>query len=507
MANESPLIAQIQSLQRAIAQNPQDFQAHYHLAHALAAAGRFEEAFAEFEKTLSLNPGYAEAANDLGVLLASHKQWDRAVAALRRAAAANPDYLEAWNNLGNALKETGQLKESAEAYRRTTQLRPDTPQLLEQFAMALSANWEMDEAIATWRKVVAMQPQSVDALVNLGTALHRDGKVDEAIQIYRQGVALKPDLPLAHLNLSLLQLLLGDFKNGWEEHEWRWKVLKTFIPDPPFSQMMWDGSDLQGRRILLHPEGGYGDTIQFVRYAPLVAARGGQVVVGCVPELFRLLQTVEGISELDLAGPALPVFQVHCPMLSLPRVLKTTAETIPAKIPYIFADAHLSERCRKMMPRADGRLKVGLVWSGRAEYDNDFNRSLLLKKYLPLSKIPRVMFFSLQKGPSSKQVEELKSQWPVIDWTSELTDFADTAALIDNLDLVVTVDTAMAHLAGAMGKRVWILLPHMPDWRWLLGRDDTPWYPTMRLFRQDRAGDWETPIGRVAKALGELAGS
>jgi hypothetical protein len=386
-------------------------------------------------------------------------------------------------------------------------LRPDMPQLLEQLAMALSANWEMDEAIEVWRHVAAMKPDSADTLVNLGTALHRDGKVDEALQVYQRVVALKPDLPLAHLNLSLLQLLLGDFKNGWEEHEWRWKVLKTFIPDPPFSQMMWDGSDLNGKRILLHPEGGYGDTIQFVRYAPLVAARGGQVVVGCVPELFRLLQTVEGVTELDLAGPALPVFQVHCPMLSLPRLLKTTAETIPAKIPYIFADSNLSQRCRKMMPPAHGLLKVGLVWSGRAEYDNDFNRSLLLKKYLPLSKVPRTIFFSLQKGPSSKQVEELKNEWPVIDWTSEFTDFADTAALIDNLDLVVTVDTAMAHLAGAMGKRVWVLLPFMPDWRWLLNRDDTPWYPTMRLFRQNRAGDWETPIQRVALAMADLARS
>ncbi len=237
----------------------------------------------------------------------------------------------------------------------------------------------------------------------------------------------------------------------------------------------------------------------------MVAARGGQVVLGCPEELFRLLQTLDGVTELAITGAEIPKFEVQCPLLSLPRVLKTTRNNVPAQVPYLHADPGLSRICRMSLASIPGRIKIGLVWAGRPEYFNDRNRSIPLARFVPLSKVPGAWFCSLQKGKAGEQIQTLPHDWNLTDWTRELQDFAATAALISNLDLIISVDTAMAHLAGALGKPVWVLLPYSPDWRWLMSGKTTSWYPTMRLFRQPTAGDWDTPFAEMENALRELA--
>jgi tetratricopeptide (TPR) repeat protein len=531
----------VAALGQAIKLKPDYVEAYYHLAHALDALSRREQAVAAYRKVLALQPNFAEAANELGVVLAILCKWDDAISAFRQAVQHRKKYVEALNNLGSALMEKGEFQEAVAAFRQSIDAEPQSPaaykhlggallklgrpaesienyqqalarqpdsaEILNLLAVAYTANAQLPQAIDACRKALAISPDFADGHNTLGTVLHKIGDLNGAIAEHEKALAIKPGYPPAILNLSLIHLLQGDFEKGWREYEYRWKVIKTFIPDPPFAQMMWDGSDLKGKRILLHPEGGYGDTIQFVRYAPLVAQRGGQVVIGCVSELFRLLQTLDGVAELHLAGPDLPAFDVHCPLLSLPRVLGTTPQTVPANVPYLHADSQLSRRFQMSLPDVGKKLKVGLVWAGRPEFDNDHNRSIALKKLSPLAKIPGVWFCSLQKGEAGQQIRTLGDGFDVVDWTADLHDFADTAAMIDNLDLIISVDTAMAHLSGAMGKRVWVLLPFVPDWRWILNRNDTPWYPTMRLFRQERAGDWETPIAKMADALRELAGS
>jgi Flp pilus assembly protein TadD len=491
-------------LQRAVELKGDYVEAHYQLAHALGLTGQTDQAIDEYRRALLLRPDFAEAMNDLGVLLATKEDSVGAMAAFRRAVEIRPDYIEALGNLARALHEAKLKTEEIEILRRIIALKPGKDAPFSELTISLAEEGRLDESLVAGRRAVELHPDSAEVYSNLGTTLHRMGRIPEAMQAQARALEIDPESANGHLNMSLLRLLSGDFERGWNEYEWRWRVLKPIIPEPRFSQTMWDGRDIAGRRILLHPEGGYGDTIQFVRYAPLVAARGGQVVLGCPEELFRLMQTLEGVTELAVTGAEIPKFELQCPLLSLPRVLKTKPQNVPANVPYLHADPALAKRCRMTLDGIPARLKVGLVWAGRPEYFNDRNRSIPLARFSGLSKVPGAWFCSLQKGKAGEQMSALPD-WKLTDWTRELRDFADTAALISNLDLIISVDTAMAHLAGAMGKRVWVLLPYAPDWRWLMQGDQTPWYPTMRLFRQPIAGDWDTPFAQMENALRQLA--
>ena len=306
------------------------------------------------------------------------------------------------------------------------------------------------------------------------------------------------------MSLALALLLQGRFAEGWEAYESR-RQIRRIARDPGFVQPFWDGSPLGGRRILLTSEQGFGDTIQFVRYAPLVAARGGRVLLQCKPELKRLLAGQCGIEQVVTPGDATPAFDVWCLLMSLPHLLGTTLQTIPAQVPYLTPDPHLIDKWGKRTAHEPAGLKVGLVWAGGAHNKNDRVRSLSLGALAPLAQVPGVRFYSLQKGAASDQARTPPAGMEMTDWTPELADFADTAALVANLDLVISVDTAVAHLAGAIGKPVWVLLPLSPDFRWLLNRDDSPWYPTVRLFRQPTRGDWASVIERVRRALHQLS--
>ncbi len=307
---------------------------------------------------------------------------------------------------------------------------------------------------------------------------------------------------MAHWNVSLIHLLKGDLETGWAEHEWR---KKTTIESRPreFPQPEWNGQKLNGQTILIHAEQGFGDTIQFVRYIPLVASHGGRVLFQCPVELSSLMR--HSLKTADIVTAAdLPDFSVHCPLLSLPAIFKTRLDSIPAETPYLKSPPESSARWRELLNQTGAAKRVGLVWAGNPRRKLDRQRSLRLDQLAPLASAPGIQFHGLQKGEAAEQAANPPTNMKLIDQTAKLTDFAETAGLIDNLDLVITVDTAVAHLAGAMGKPIWVLLGYVPAWRWLLNRNDSPWYPTMRLFRQAALDDWTDPIAQAAEALHEF---
>jgi tetratricopeptide (TPR) repeat protein len=490
----------IELLRRAVATNPGIAEFQNSLGNALNDKGLFDEAIAAFRQAIRIKPAYAEAHNNLGISLRAKGLLDEAIAAYRQAIRVEPGYAKAHNNLGNALRNKGLLDEAAAAYRQALRLTPAFAEAHRNLGNALYDMGQIDECINAYHRALQLKPDLVEARNSLGTALRRKGLLDEAIAAYHDAFRMNPEYVGAHENLAHVLLLKGDFVQGWSEYEWRWKREAIASQRHKFVQPRWDGQDLNGRRILLYSEQGLGDTIQFVRYAPMVSARGGKVVLECQAELRGLMRGVVGIEQMVSVGEPLPDFDVHCPLMSLPLAFNTRMETIPAAIPYLHADEKLSRQWAARLAEPD-RPKVGIAWAGSAQHINDRNRSLSLSLLGPLAKVGDIRFYSLQKGAGAAEASTPPEGMKLIDHTAELTDFADTAALMANLDLVISADTAVVHLAGALGKPVWVLLPCAPDWRWLLEREDSPWYPTIRLFRQRTPGKWSEVVDRVAQAL------
>jgi hypothetical protein len=424
--------------------------------------GRFAEAELICRQVLAQVPEHVDALHLLGVLAGQSGHHDDAIGLIGRAIELHPSP-EAYSNLGVALREKGRLDEAIDAHRSALRLKPDY----------------------------------TDAWRNLGVALNASGQFDEATAAFRRALEIKPDFADVHFNLGILLLLRGDFQNGWPEYEWRWKLPRQLTSAPQVPRQ-WDASELHGQTILLYGEQGIGDTLQFVRYVPMVVARGSRLIVECQREVAPLFEGFAGIERIVVSGDPRPRFDQHCALLSLPRVFSTDIGSIPAQIPYIKADPQLVQQWQSRFGPKQGS-RVGIAWAGRPTHKNDRNRSIAFSELAPLWSVPGIEFFSLQKTSGPRHAPPAGTQW--IDWTDDLGDFAQTAALIENLDLVITVDTAVAHLAGAMGKPVWVLLPFVPDWRWLLDREDSPWYPTMRLFRQSAIGDWAGAIRKVAEQL------
>jgi len=491
----------IAACRQAIILNPKDPGAYGNLGNALRSKGNLDEAIDACRQAIALNPNFPDAYNNLGVALKKHGQLDEAIAAFRQAIVLKPKYAEAHSNLGNALQDKGLWDEAISAYRQAMALKPSYAEAHNNLGTALQVSGYLDEAIAAYRQAMTVRANYAEAHSNLGSALQAKGHLDKAITAFCQAITLKPDYAEAHHNLSLALLVQGDFRQGWEEYEWRWHVAGLRSVRRDFTQPQWDGSPLKGHTILLHSEQGFGDTIQFIRYLPLVAQRGGRVIVECPPELHRLLKAMNANIPFVPRGQSLPNFDVHSPLLSLPKVMGTTLASIPGNVPYLHADAADVALWRNRLAEQSDCKKVGLVWAGSRQHKNDGNRSLKLASLGALSQVPGMCFFSLQKGEASSQATTPPQGMTLIDVSQQLNDFADTAALIANLDLIIAVDTAVAHLAGAMGKPVWTLLPFMPDWRWLLERQDSPWYPTMRLFRQPSIGDWDSVIKQVIAVL------
>jgi len=496
-------------LRRTIELRPALAEAHNNLGIALGGEGRGEEAVAACRRAVELQPGYAAGYNSLGVALVNQRELAEAIAAFRRAIAVCPDYVEAYCNLGNALVDEGRLDEAVAMCRRAIEIQPNHAEAHNNLGVALIAQGALQEAGTAFRRALELQPNQAESRSNLSVTLMAEGRLDEAGAELCRAIELQPRAAQARFNYSLQLLLQGDFEQGWPLYESRWGVGDLQFAKRDFPQPMWRGEPLHGRRVLIYAEQGLGDTLQFVRYVPLVAQRGGQVILECQPELRSLFASVGGVAEIIARGDPLPDFELHCRMMSLPLIFGTRLETIPATIPYLRADP---AGVRRWKERLEGNsLKVGLVWAGgmRPRQLNadriDRRRSLFLSQLAPVAQVPGVVFVSLQKGPPAEQAKTPPAGMTLLDWSEELHDFADTAALVECLDLVITVDTAVAHLAGALGKPVWLLNRFDTCWRWLLEREDSPWYPTLRIFRQPRFGDWAAAIDQASATLAALA--
>jgi tetratricopeptide (TPR) repeat protein len=500
------LEAAVTSCDRAIALQPGYAMAFYNRGNALRELGRYEEALASYDSAIALAPGNAQALYNRGIALQELERHEEAVASYDRAIALAPKYIEALYNRGNALHVLGRNEEAVASYDRALALWPDNARALNNRGNALQHLGRDAEALADYEKAVTLDPGYARAFYNRGKALQNLHRYEEAMASYDKAIALEPNYASAHWNKSLLLLLRGEFAEGWRLYEWRWARDDFTSPKRGFTQPLWLGAEsLAGRTILLHAEQGFGDTIQFCRYAPLVAAKGAKVVLEVQRALHSLMASLRGVHQLVAAGALLPPFDCHTPLVSLPLAFGTTLDGIPSRVPYLKANGAAIERWSKALGPAS-RPRVGLAWSGSPTHRHDRSRSIPLAALAPLTRCS-VEIVSLQKEPRPTDGAILAGHREIRNLGPKLGDFADTAALISTLDLVISVDTAVAHLAGALGKPVWVLVPYAPDWRWLLDREHSPWYPTARLFRQQTAGDWAGVVARVADALGALAAS
>jgi tetratricopeptide (TPR) repeat protein len=545
--------------------DPSYAQAHFGRGNALRALGRHAEAAESYRSALALSPDHAEALNNLGTTLALLNQADAAVTALHRAVGLRPDFADAWLNFGQvllasgheddaatalrhaitlrpglalahlrlalALRRLGRLEAAAESARQATALAPGESEAWTELGVVLHALDETAEALAAFRRALALNPRDAkthsnlgtmlmgqdrieearlayaeavtrdpgfaDAWNNLGGALHGLGRLEEALAAYRRAVALRPDFADAHFNLALVLLAQGRFTEGWPEYEHRWGMASFATVGPPDVAPLWQGEDIAGKTILVQAEQGFGDVFQFARYLPKLRAAGAELLLGFPPGLLRILRPLGG--RMVGSGERID-FRV--PLLSLPGRFGTVLETIPAEIPYLETEAGLVARWQERIGR--GRFRIGISWQGRPGIAADRGRSIPLRYFAPFARLPGVRLISLQKGHGTEQIAALPVGTVETLWdrfTEEPDDFVDTAAVMAGLDLVITSDTAVAHLAGALGVRTWVALKHAPDWRWLEGRTDCPWYPTMRLFRQREPDAWENVFSEMEAAL------
>lgn len=524
------------ALRRAIELDARDLEARFVLAGILQAQRRFQEAEAEYRAALAVDPHFAEAHNGLGVVAQTQYQPQQAIAHYVEALRIRPNYFEAHYNWGTALAAQGMQAEAVARYRDAIACRPDSADVHCRLGTALQRLGRLDEAAAAYGQAIRLRPDYVAALCNLGTVLHEQGRSDEAIELferalranpaaadtynnlgnalhqtghsdraldcYRKSLQLAPDFPDAHHNLAILYLGKEQFAEGWNEYAWRLKC--QHIPSRPFTQPLWQGEPLAGRTLLLHAEQGLGDTLQMLRYAPQARERGGRVLLEVQPQLVPLVR-VSGFSDVLPGGGELPPFDVHAPLLSLPGIFGAHARTMAQGVPYLSADPQLVARWREKLPEIEG-FRVGIVWQGNPQNQRDRTRSIPLSSFAPLAAVAGVRLVSLQKGRGSEQVAH--AGFPLIDLGRELDEvggaFMDTAAVIQCLDLVITSDTALAHLAGALGVTGWVALSRFADWRWFEHRADSPWYPSLRLFRQQQPGDWPGVMDRMAEGLSAL---
>jgi tetratricopeptide (TPR) repeat protein len=504
LGEQGRLAEALPQLHEAVRLRPDWAPGHLNLGVALAQSGRLPEAVGPLEEALRLEPNYAEACCNLGNVLKDLRRADEAVILYRRALELRPSYAEVYNNLGLLLTEQGRLDEALVLLRQAVRLRPQAAEGHNNLGLAYATLGRFAEAEGCYQEALRLDPNYAEAQVNLGNALKEQGRFGEAQACYQLGLWLAPQMASAHYNRSLAWLQAGEWDKGWTEYEWRWR--RRTQRERPFKQPRWDGSPLAGRTILLWCEQGLGDAIQFARYAALVKGRGGRVVLECPPPLQALLSSCPGVDELVAEGETPPAFDVQAPLMSLPALFDTTVETMPADIPFLKADETRVAAWRSWLESVDG-FRVGVVWQGNPRFQWDRFRSFDLTELAPLAAVPGVKLVSLQKGPGTEQVRALKGRFEVIELDgldAEGGAFLDTAAVLKCLDLVVTADTAAAHLAGALGVRVWLALSAVSDWRWLRGREETPWYPTMRLFRQEQVGAWQPVFERMAREAQRL---
>jgi tetratricopeptide (TPR) repeat protein len=529
----------VRQIDAALKINSRVADAHLNRGNALLRLKRFDEALASYDKAIALK-GERDPAllNCRGSVLRNLGRLDEALADLDQAIALRLDFVEAFNNRANVLKDLERPEAALKDYDRAIALRPDNAdafnnrgnlhKLLEQDdlalldyekAIALKPDYaeafynhgtmlcdleRFDAALVQLSRAIALKPDYAEAYYNRATTLMALRRIDEARADFAGALALKPDYPEAAWNRGLCNLMVGRWREGWPDYERRWQADDTTSLWHGAGRPQWTGrQDIRGKTLLLHAEQGYGDTIMAARFVRPVIAMGARVILAAPPALQPLLAQIDGLTLLTPDEPT-PDFDLYCPLMSLPRALDVTLETMRADVPYLSAPAAHVEKWRRRLPYSGG-IKVGIAWAGNPTFRRDQARTIGLAHMLPLLAQSGVQFFSLQKDPRGGDGEILQSRPEIDALGAEIESFADTAAIISLMDLVISVDTSVVHLAGALGKPVWVLLPFVPDWRWLLDRGDSPWYPTARLFRQAAIGDWDGVIERVASELSVAA--
>jgi tetratricopeptide (TPR) repeat protein len=438
-----------------------------------------------------------------GAAAAAARDFGRAIELYDRAIEADPSRAETYYKRANALKDLGRLDDALASYDEAISRKADYAHAYCNRGYVQHRLGLLDESSASYDQAIAIEPTDVFAHYNRGLLLQDQSRWPEAIAAYSQAIACHPGFADAHFNRALAALFEGDFANGWRDFEWRWKnaARLSIGAARDFRQPLWLGAEpLDGKRLLLHSEGGLGDTIHFCRYAQLCAARGATVILEVQKPLLGLFEKLQGVSQLIAKGSPLPPFDYHCPLMSLPLALQTTLDTIPAPASYLHADEARIAQWRTLLGQGARRPRVGLVWSGNPNNPLDPQRTIRLADWvahLP----PELQYFRLQRDVRAEDALTLDSTPFIFSVDDDLMDFPNTAALCACMDVVLSIDTSIAHLSGALGQRTWLLVPYTPDWRWLRDRDSSPWYPSMKLYRQKAAGDWNELFGRVAADL------
>jgi len=481
-------------------------EAYFNMAGLLHRMDRLGEAIACYQKAIAAKSDYTRAYNNLGVVLKQTGKYEAAMQAFEKALIQNPGFADAHNNLGNLLQVQNRLEQAVSHFKKAVQVDPDFHEAYYNLGIALNALNQPHQAIEQFQQAILLCPTFDKAYNNLGVALQAVLRIEAALDAYDKAIELNPTFAAAHWNRSLALLISGRFTEGLTAYEWRFRKEGWLNTYPHrFTRPRWDGGVFKEKRLLVHHEQGYGDSIQFARYLPLVKQRGGTVIFEVQAPLFPLFNNFPGIDELVIADPGAPPsieFDCYAPLLSLPCLFQTSLESIPCDIPYLYADEKKASFFNQLISKET--FNVGIAWAGRESHQNDRNRSCGLKWFATLCHIEGVRIYGLQKGAAVHQIESFANPGMIVDLSPYMNDFADTAAAVVCLDLVICVDTALAHLAGAMGKPVWILHPFAPDWRWMLSRKDSPWYPTARLFRQPGIGVWKPVFASVVDELKNL---
>jgi len=470
------------------------------LGEAYRATRQFKEAEACFRQSIAHEPAGAGAHSNLGIVLQELRGFDEAEVELREALRLQPDFVEAMNNLGNLFIARGNFDEAEKTLRRAIERRPDYAEAHNNLGTVFEKVDRYDESLAEYRRAIELKPAFVEAVVNLGSLHQKLGQVDSAVECWQRAIQLNPQHADAHWNIGLASLARGDYVQGWKLYEARFACNHSRQYWREYPKPRWDGkSDLRGKTILLYSEQGFGDVIQFARFVPIVASRGGRVILECHGELVELMKSLEGVAEVTSQLVQADRFDTFQAMLSVPSVLAITLHNLPANVPYLRATGARREEWPARVRGAPGEKKVGIVWSGKPIPDP--KRTCSLNDLTPLFDLPGIRWFSLQAGEAAAALAQIPEADRPIDIGASLKDFADTAAVLSQLDLLITIDTAAAHLAGAMGVPTWTMVPFAPDWRWMYDREDCPWYPTMRIFRQPKINDWKAVVSRIRTEL------
>lgn len=522
----------IQRIEQALVINPDLVEAHNNLGNILKDAGRLDDAETHYREALARKSDYADAHGNLAILLHergnlaaatdayrkaleinsendnllcrlgdacfAQGQPEEAVDCYRKALAVAPRRADVLNNLGNAYKMLKRYDEAADSYRQAVAIEPDFAVAHSNLGATYGGCDRFDEALSCHDKAVSLAPDNIAILLNWGVTLKDAGRLDDAEAAFRQAMIQDPECAETHAYWGQLQLLQGDFQRGWANYAWRHRMAVSPIKNKRLAQPLWDGGDIKGKTLYVFSEQGVGDTVQFVRFLPRIARTGCRVLLEAPESLTTLLQDVEGVDVVPIGAP-LPDFDCYVPLMDVPMRLNLLSENDLASPPYLRAPAGRLDAWANRIAD-DGALRVGLVWAGNPSHQNDQRRSMAADLFRPLCGLTGVRLYSLQVGRDGEAAAVLGAE-AITDLAPDLRDYSDTAAALARLDLVVTVDTSVAHLAGAIGTRAWVLLAAAPDWRWMLERDDSPWYSDLRLIRQSDPGDWAGVIARVVEGL------